>query len=647
MMPTLSENSSSSQALPKPEAEPLAQQWTQRLEAARKHWSGQHKRIAHNRKLVAGFDWTKDPSSDDFCTLRANLIFSTMAAILPHIYARNPEISVTPLHPQANLKLFCQTLQTVVNRALLEAQLKKRAKAAVWSAMTSYFGIVKVMYQRDLQRDALMQTRTHDVQDHLAKLQQLKQQADETTSNVDQEAKQAEFEQALASLEQQVDVPLAEGLVLDRVLTEHLLIDPSINEFWDYEQAGWMAQIVPIKRADAEALYQVDLSGATPYEAEGENKARSDGRLASLVPTSDSDTHIRLIEIWDRRTERVYTMAEGCPGWVRAPYSPTKVGARWYPFFLLPFSVTDGSLIAPCLVDLTEKLQQEYNETRDKFAAHRELNKPHWLVSVDTDKDTIKRHTDATLGEVVLVRNDGRPLNQVIMPGTTVPINPADYDTGQIRLDWEQVTGLQDAARSTVDKAKTATEASIMQQALSGRISEFRDKIEDWLQEIAQYAAQILLQELGDEQVARYLGVRSQSQEDKVKLISQALGLALPAFPPVYDWPQLSREQVFAMVQIEIRAGTTGAPDKLEQQQTWLKVLPLIQPMITQLMQMKAQGGDTGPLEELLRETLRRFDERLDIESFLPSSPPQTQPQPQPSMPNADLLNSPNPLPGV
>ena len=609
--------------LRQPEADALAQHWVKRVEAARQHWAKLHKRMAHNRQLVAGFDWSRDPGDGDFYRLRANLIFSTMSAILPHIYARNPEISVTPLYAQARLKRFCHTLETVTNRALLEAQLKKRAKAAVWSAMSSYFGIVKVMYQRDMRHDPVIENRMQDIQTHLARLEQLIAQSKEVTG--DQAVQRATLEQTLASLQAQVDVVAAEGVVIDRVRPDHLLFAPGVSDFWSYEQADWMAQRVPMKRSEAQARYQVDLSGATPYEvADGMAAPRQASRFASFTPLSEEDTQICLIEIWDKASERVYTLAEGCPFFVRPPYSPPKVGVRWYPFFLLPFSTVDGSMVAPCLVDLTEKLQKEHNDTRNKFAAHRELNKPHWLVSTETREDTIKRHANAALGEVVLVNANGLPLDQVIQTAQGIPVNPADYDTSPIRMDWEQVTGLQDASRSTINTAKTATEASIMQQALSGRVAEFRDRIEDWLQEIARYTAQILLQELTPAQVERYMGppqVKSQSIHGVMTEIRE----------PAYDWPQLSRDQAFDMVQLEIRAGTTGAPDKLAQQENWLKALPVIGPMIAQLMEINAKGGDAGPVEALLRETLRRFDERLDIEQFLPHAPPEMPPAPSPS----------------
>jgi hypothetical protein len=202
----------------------------------------------------------------------------------------------------------------------------------------------------------------------------------------------------------------------------------------------------------------------------------------------------------------------------------------------------------------------------------------------------------------------------VIVPRQHPPIDPAVYDTSAVRYDWELVTGVQDSQRGSIVKAKTATEASIMQQGLSARVGEFRDQVEDWLQEISQFAAQILLQEMTPPQVERIMGPAEMKQRN-------VNGITIEVPVKSYDWPQLSREQVFDMVEMKIRAGTTGSPDKLEQQETWSKVLPVIQNLIMQIMQVQATGQDAEPLTNLLRETLKRFDERLDVEQFIPKPP--------------------------
>lgn len=606
-----------------PEADELAKKWGQRIAHARKKWDKFHQRVRHNRATVAGYDWQADPKSKDFYKLRANLIQGTITAVLPNIYARNPEISAIPLHKADNLKLLCKTLETVTNRHLERADLKGRGKATVRSALTSSFGLVKVMYQRDIREDPIIKARMNDTQDNILEVERLLADLEDPDQRSTMEAKQAELEQLMASLNEQVEITAAEGLVIDRVMTDNFLIDTSVCEFWDYKDADWLCQIIPMKKSQAEATYKMKLDKAKAY-SDGEKRGAHDGRFASASSSLEEDRQIAILEIWDKNTQRVYTMAEGCDHWLREPYSPPKAGERWFPFFLLPFQVVDGQFVAPSLVDLTERLQEEHNQARDRFNKHRDLCLPGWIAGGDITEKSIKRYTDSELGEITIIDTEGKPLNQVIVPRQHPPIDPQVYDTAAVRYDWEQVTGMQDAARSTVVQPKTATEASIMQQSLAGRVSEFRDQVEDWLQEIAQYAAQVLLFELTPAQVERIMG------PPEMQMIDTPMG---PIESPVksYDWPELSREEVFDMIEMKIRAGTTGAPDKLEQQDSWSKVLPIVQGLVTQIMQVMASGMDADPLVNLLRETVKRFDERLEVDQFIPKAPPP--PPPMPAMP--------------
>lgn len=611
----------------KPEADPLAKEWGKRIASARKKWEKFHKRVVHNRKVVAGFDWTKDPASDQFYEPRANLIHGTITAVLPNIYARNPEMSVSPNHQGRDLKLLCKTIEKVTNTQLEQARLKKRAKAAVRAALTCSFGVMKVMYQRNLKEDPIIKGRIQDTQDNIAHLEQLIAKVDDPEQRCDHEAAKAELEQTMKALEENVEIVAGEGLVIDRVLTEHLLIDDTVAEFEDYSDADWLAQVIPMKKSTAEGIYKVRLDGAKTYKRNSAAESRDSGKVFEGDKSSDGDSQICILEIWDKRSNTVYTMAEGLEFWLKAPFSPKAVGERWYPFFLLPFQLVDGEVIGPSLVDLTEKLQKEHNDARDKFNAHRDLVQPgYWADKGEVKQKDLETFTHAKFGEVTLLDAGGKPLNAVIMPKQHPPIDPAVYDTSAVRYDWEQVTGMQDAARSSVVNPKTATEASIMQQSLSGRVSEFRDQVEDTLQDVAQYSAQILMQELTPEQVERIMGPHKTGP-----LTDEATGQPLPdpatnqpimvVTEPSYDWPRLSREEVFDLVQLKIRAGTTGEPNKIELQETWIKLMPVIQPLIIQIMQFQMDGIDTTALESLLRETVARFDDRLDIETIMPKKP--------------------------
>ncbi|MFP3700071.1 hypothetical protein SB758_31840, partial [Burkholderia sp. SIMBA_013] len=138
-----------------------------------------------------------------------------------------------------------------------------------------------------------------------------------------------------------------------------------------------------------------------------------------------------------------------------------------------------------------------------------------------------------------------------------------------------------------------------------------RDKLEDLLQEMDECAAQSLLQELSPAQVERYTGQHKMGVAPDPMNPSAMIQVIEE---PAYDWPQLSRDQIFDMVEINIVAGTTGAPDKTQAQETWAKIFPMVQQLLVQIMQISAQGGDYSPLKALLRETLHRFDDRIDVD---------------------------------
>jgi hypothetical protein len=195
-------------------------------------------------------------------------------------------------------------------------------------------------------------------------------------------------------------------------------------------------------------------------------------------------------------------------------------------------------------------------------------------------------------------------------------IDPAVYDTSPIRNDWEMVSGLQDAARSVVVQPKTATEAAISDQSLAARVAEFRDQVEDWLTEIAQYASELCLLAMTPQQVETIMG--SPAQPDPQAAIAAAMN-GQPVEPPAktYEWPaQRTPETVFNLVQIKIRAGSTAAPNKLQAQDNWNKALQLLMPMVDKIRQIEAAGGgcDAGARAgEGDRCALRRDDRRRPL----------------------------------
>lgn len=621
-----------------PGIDPLVTTWHNRIKEARKHWDKFHQRVRYNRKLVRGIDDQADPKTGKYNKHRANLIQSTMAVVLSKVYAKNPEMSGEPTNKSRSLRLFADTVSTVTQTMLEDAKLKKKAKATVRAAMTCSYGIVKVQYQRDMKTDPVVADRIQDTQDNIARIEGMLKQIEDGPDKINLESQRRELEEAIRSLEEQPEVVAAEGLVIDRVRTDRLLIDAAIEDIWEYEAAGYMGEMIPMRRSIAQGMFgDFDLSSATTYKPGdvGVDTAERRGMYSGLAGTTQDDPIILVYEVWSKQDNTIYTLVEGCTKqFARAPYTPENVGERWWPYFLLPFQSVDGEFVAQALPDLVERLQEEHNETRDKFAEVRKLIRPHYIVSGDVSDKQITSRLHPQLGEIVVVDTQGGKLDDFVKVATQLQIDPAVYDTTPIRTDWEQVSGLQDAARSVVMQPKTATEASISDQSLAARVSEFRDQIEDWLTEIAQYASELCLLNMTRQQVETIMG--KPEPIEPTEAVASMLQTGMPPQPtPTYEWPESATpDTVFNLIMMKIRAGSTAAPNKLAMQESWSRALPLLEKMIGTIMQVDAMGGDSTPYRELVKETAARFDETIDVERFLP--PKSVRPMlPGPQIPGA------------
>lgn len=578
----------------------VADLW-KRIKAARKKQETRFKNYEQFRNYTAGMTSNVAAAAGNSPMdglVRTNLIFSTISTMLPQVYARNPDISVSPSEgvPPAQYKVFkkfSKTLECVVSRVLVkDGFLKKRMKQAVQAAMICEIGWVKLSFQESSVEDPLIKARISDIQDNLKNLDSLRQEL--LSDGKDPDLLKAKLEEQVKSLEAKVEVSVAEGIVLDKLLSEHMLIlDDSITEFHSIDQAGALAQELWFTEDQYKtALGYAPSSGATRYQ---EPKA---GAATGTTSADNTTCFYRVYEVWSRTDNRRYTLCEGELGFCRPPVTPTRVGERWYPYFPLGFNFIDGRLYPLSDVVLIKNLQDEYEVTRSNFAEHRRLNVPVRVVRKGgslTPAD-IEKIQNRRTGEVLVVSGDpGKPLRDDMGVLENPAIDPMLYDTTPIRADIELVTGSSDAVRGNVLKAKTATEAEIMREGLMSRVSERQDAIEDVIGEMAQYSAEGLLQRLTKEQVIRIAG-------------------------PEAVWPVMSIEQVFDLVNIEIKAGSSGKPNKMREREQWLQLMPTIEKAMERIMLLRQNGMNdmADAVTELVRETLVRFDERIDVDAFIP-----------------------------
>lgn len=591
----------------KPEAELPDEQLKahgERLRKRLKYFHAQQKthikRWEKNRKFVNG----EENDDGEKGLVRVNLTASVVNTIQPNIYAKAPEVSVQPeerIDPgeYQQVRGFAKTLELVLNRyAIRGTQLKARGKEAVRASLTCTTGWVKVIFQRDKREDPLVRNRINDAQDNIQRIEQLLRETKDEGAGENYKANLAELRQQIEALEGQVEVVVSEGLVIDNVQPDHVLIlDASVKTIDEYAQASGIAHGVYM----TVRTYKAQFGGKEPPQkatrySSGEQTETDTARKEGMDP---DDELVLVWEVWSKDDLTVYTQCAGASEYCRDPYQPQTLGAQWYPFFPLQLWRVNGLLYARALVDNLIELIDEYNTRRTVAAEHRRKNMPVRLLNKGsgiTDADVERINSRGAGTDVIAIEADPeKPLSNQLGQLAEIAYNRDMYDTTDILRDIEMVSGAQDASRGGVNQAKTATEAEIMAMGMQSRTSEQLDTIEDWLTAILAYCAQLLLQNLTPEQV-------------KAKFGQSAV------------WPDLSKKELFEQVMVLIRAGSTSKPNKMRERDQWLQFMPQMQEAVMRIAELQAQGQAelAESLMKMLDETLRRFDERLSIEEFVP-----------------------------
>jgi hypothetical protein len=216
------------------------------------------------------------------------------------------------------------------------------------------------------------------------------------------------------------------------------------------------------------------------------------------------------------------------------------------------------------------------------------------------DPTSMNKITEATVQEFIGIKTtNGQPLQNAFFPKPYAAVDQALYDTSQIRMDMEKVSGAQDAQQGGISVEKTLGEAEIQNSGFQARTGARRDDMEDRLTEIAEYMAQVALQVFDTADAIKYAG-------------------------PEAVWVKLDVEKATTLFDIEIKAGSTGKPRNSMDKQTWGTLLPILQDMIAKIGQARMQGDEWAaqPWIALLRETAQRLDDRIDVDAMLPIVPP-------------------------
>lgn len=631
-------------------------------ETARKFDEEARKQYAEDRRSAGGMAET--------WAVSANLIGSYIDILCSYLYARNPDVSCVkaeqvppppaPTDPleliqhvqtqqavvkrNGDMEAFAKTMQLVISRLWKKGDLKHAIKKSVRSALSCGPGWFKAIMVTDKRQDPTISAALNDARDNLARIERLQREMAEGEVK-DLEVKQRELEMTIEGLQAKVEVIVRRGLALDFCRADDMQVSLDVGDLDDYLQAGWISNAIyrPVSnisemfpRIPTEKLKKVanyyqrqpvsnDPTMRAPDGVLSASDAESFTKNAQMVRAPGGGEPIpfaKIVELWDKRDNLIKTMIDGVDCWAKEPYPPPQPSTRFYPYFLIALYMTDGARHPQSLAWRLKKLQEEYSGQRSSARINRIRSVPGILFNAEqVSKEQIEKLEKGVDQEYIGIKlvNPNMPLRDVFTEKPVARMDPMVFDTSAVERDMEKISGVQEALQSSVVQPKTATEAEIQQSGFASRTSADRDTLEDVLNALAQYTAEVALGALPTTDVQRLAGMY--------------------AF-----WPEgMDIEDLLTMVEVDITAGSTGKPNTSAEREAWTVALPLIQGLMLQIQQQRAMGNEpmAQAMIALLRETLQRLGDRIEVERFIPG------PLMMPALPGAPAPMGGAPMPGA
>jgi len=586
--------------------------WRRKVIRAKTHDKQYWKRWADDRK-IARAEFEKP--------IRVNLIGAIMEILLAFLYAKDPDMNARPSDSVGEAKKeeylkVAKTIEVVNSRLLKDAYLKKTAKRWVRGAMTVGCSWIKCAMQRRKEKDPVMEASINDLKEQIDKIKS-KQIRIDNNEEGDPDVLIQELQANILAAEEQNERLVAEGLVLDYLYPEDVVVAPECGDVENYLAAPWIAfetyksedEVLAITEWDGEeAKYLRTAHRYTQRPRQGDPKESGEGYIQTKVqsgkesPDAESvDGFFKVVEIWALCDGVVYTYVDGCTqAWGRKPYAPV-TGKRFYPVFQLGFHYIDGERYPQSDTYNLKDLQNEYLDVRSDFRKHRKRSRPGILFDVTKiTEESVTKITAAETQEYIGVEmiDPALPLRDALLPKSYNPIDPGLYDTTSIIKEMEKIGGVQEALQQGAQVEKTATEARIQESGFGARTGSRRDQLEEVLGELCEYSVQLSLLTMDHADAMRYAG-------------------------PEAVWVSLSVEDALTNFDIDIKAGSTGKPKANEDRDAWSTILPLLVENIERIgtARLAGQSWAADPWIAILAETLERLEDHADIQRFLPAPP--------------------------
>jgi hypothetical protein len=452
---------------------------------------------------------------------------ATVDVIVPSVSVNHPKITITPTNEQ-NL-LGSAITEQVANYQWRHWNFKKPCSTAIKDSLIMGIGWAKIGWRY---REGEQPMTAEEIAQEQAQLEaQLNLQAAQDPAMAADLPTPEDIQATMATTK---TVVLEDRPFVERVSPFDVYVDPNATSMDD---VAWIAQRIvrPLEEAKKDERYAP--SARSKLQADGvflADKAKSD--LNAKDPHRGMDVELTTIwEFYDVRKNWLCVFGQDCDEFLVAPEPmPYAFGQPFEP--LMNYTVPDkfypmGELepIEPLQQEL-DKVRSQMMEARKKFGRKYIFREssfgPEGLSALQSDADNV----------MVAVIEDQTPLDQVIQPVPQGQLDPQAYQYSDIiEMDMDRVTGINEYMRGSMpENTRTATEASIIQDAANARAAAKLAEVEDFISRIARKLIMLNQQFLEGDQVMRIAGPNG-----------------------AMAWVQYTRDDIQGEYDYEVEAGST------------------------------------------------------------------------------------------
>lgn len=535
------------------------------------------------------------------------IAFGTINVIYPSVSINYPKITVAARQPDEDAQAVIT--ETVINYWWRHYDVKPEFRRAVKDFLVLGHGWLKVGYryrEQELNLGEEEQREAYD--DARAEAAQYAEEFPEEAGNLPTD------DDIQAGVPQTKLVPIEDRPFVERVSPFNIFVDPEATSMNDL---GWIAQKIvrPLEEVKKDERYKQSARRKLGADSSLRSDWMDDDNRKRL---GDDIKRVTVWEFYDLCYGTMCVFAEGSDDFLVEPQPmPYDFG---HPFVMMRNYDVPDQFYPLGDLEALEPLQMEVDAVRSDMRNHRKRYARKYLYKPSSfgpeGRAALESPEDGTF---VPVADENSPLSDHIYPVPATPLDPQMYQYSQtISADIDSVSGVSEYARGGLPEIRrTATEASIIQDASNARAADKLSLIEDGVRSVAQRLVQLAQQFLTGEQVARVMG-------------NQGLPL----------WVTFQPEDIAGEFDFEVEAGSTQPQNDTFRRQQATQMLQTLTPFVE-------SGLVNAP--ELLKYVLQFGFGVKNPERFISAGPPPLPagaPLPPEAGPDGQPLGPPQP-PGV